>query len=96
MTDAWELADCAGTTEIRWVIAGALRVADGRAEIDALDGAGTVVLTWPADRPWAVVERQLDDPMLSGVWGERLHRLDIDVTGLGPVGTLELTIEELR
>ena len=30
----------------------------------------------------------LDDPMLSDVWGDRLTRLDIDVTALGPIGTL--------
>ncbi|MFI5916737.1 heparinase II/III family protein [Dactylosporangium sp. NPDC051541] len=96
VVDVWELAGGGGTTEIRWMIAGSVRAEDGRAEIDALDGAGTVVLTWSPAAPCAVVRRDLDDPMLSDVWGERLHRLDIDVTGLGPVGTLELTIEELR
>ncbi|GAA3452073.1 heparinase II/III-family protein [Dactylosporangium matsuzakiense] len=94
VTDTWHLAGRAGGTEIRWMIAGTLRVDDGRAEIDALDGAGTVVLTWPARHPWAVVVRELNDPMLSDVWGERLTRLDITVAE--PVGTLELSIEELR
>jgi hypothetical protein len=96
VTDTWGLAGTGGTTEIRWMIAGAVRVSDGRAEVDALDGAGTVALTWAPAVPCRLVTRELDDPMLSGVWGDRLTRLDIDVTRLGPVGTLELSIEELR
>ncbi len=32
--------------------------------------------------------------MLSDVWGDRLTRLEIDVTALGPVGTLDLTVKE--
>ncbi|MEU7867803.1 heparinase II/III family protein [Dactylosporangium sp. NPDC049140] len=96
VTDAWELAGGGGTTEIRWMAAGVVRLAEGRAEVDALDGAGTVALTWTPAVPCAAVVRELDDPMLSGVWGARLTRLDIDVSGLGPAGTLELTIEELR
>ena len=34
------------------------------------------------------------DLLLTDVWGEWLTRLDIDVTDLGPVGTLELTVKE--
>ena len=83
------------------VVAGDVTVSPGRAE------AGGVVVTWSpaANRhregtwtvpPCTVVVRELDDPMLSDVWGERLTRLDIDVTALGPVGTLELTVKETR
>jgi hypothetical protein len=32
--------------------------------------------------------------MLSDVWGERLTRIDIDVTASGSVGTFVLTVEE--
>ncbi|GAA0474912.1 heparinase [Actinoplanes capillaceus] len=46
--------------------------------------------------PCTIVVRELDDPVLSDVWGDRLTRLDIDVTALGPVGTLELTVKETR
>jgi hypothetical protein len=31
--------------------------------------------------------------MLADVWGNRLTRLEIDVTGLGPHGTLVWTLE---
>jgi hypothetical protein len=34
--------------------------------------------------------------VLRDVWGDRLTRLDIDVTGGGPAGTLDLTIKEQR
>jgi hypothetical protein len=34
--------------------------------------------------------------MLRDVWGDRLTRLEIDVTALGPAGALDLTVEELR
>ncbi|SDT28879.1 heparinase II/III domain-containing protein [Actinoplanes derwentensis] len=46
----------------------------------------------PDGLPYSIVVKELDDPMLSGVWGSRLTRLDIDVTSLGPVGTYELSV----
>jgi hypothetical protein len=36
--------------------------------------------------------RTLDDPLLNDVWGERLTRLELDVSALGPIGTLVWTI----
>jgi hypothetical protein len=38
--------------------------------------------------------RELDDPMLTDVWGWRLTRVEIDVTAIGPMGTLIMTITE--
>lgn len=104
VTDSWEL-DPAGEpaagpdppTRIHLLLAGRVRVGAGHAEIAALDGAGMAVLSWrPADAPGAVTVRELEDPMLRDVWGDRLTRLEIDVTGLGPVGTIEVTLEERR
>jgi hypothetical protein len=95
VTDEWVLEPGGGGTQLRYLAAGTVRLSPGRAEIDALDGAGTVALTWTPDAPCAATVRELDDPMLRDVWGERLTRLDIDVTGLGPAGTFELSIEEL-
>lgn len=111
--DAWELSaapapapaqnpssapdDPADRSRINLIAAGEVRLGVGRAEITALDGVGTVCLTWnPADAPCTSTVRVLDDPMLTAVWGDRLTRLEIDVTALGPVGALELTVEELR
>lgn len=98
VTDAWEL-DPAGPhagTGIHLVLAGRVRLGDGRAEVDALDDAGTVALTWRPGAPCATTVRELDDRMLRDVWGARLTRLDIDLSAIGPIGSLELTIEELR
>jgi hypothetical protein len=69
----------------------------GRAEIAALDDAVTVCVTWtPADAPGAAAVRELDHSILTAVWGDRLIRLEADVTASGPVGGLDLTVEELR
>ena len=96
VTDAWELADAGDArTHLHLLVAGYLVVGPGRAEVTALDGAGGVVLTWdPAAAPGAATVRELDDSMLSDVWGHRLTRLAIDVTAVGRVGTFTLTVEE--
>lgn len=96
VTDRWELAPVptmeSGST-VRWLVAGDVTVAPGRAQIGALEGAGTVVLTWEPAVPCAITVRDLDDPMLSDVWTDHLTRLDLDVCALGPAGTLVVRIE---
>jgi heparinase II/III-like protein len=95
--DAWDLDPDGGVgapTTVRLLVAGGVALGRGRADIAAIDGAGTVSLMWAPDAPCTIVERKLDDPMLSDVWGDRLTRLDIDVTELGPQATLTLTVEE--
>lgn len=97
--DSWQLdpGHNDAPTRLHLVVAGEVSLGRGRAEVAALDGAGTVCVAWdPADAPCTATARDLDDPMLRDVWGDRLTRLEIDVTALTPVGTLELTVEELR
>ena len=97
--DSWELADIEsdGPSRIHLVVAGEVRLGAGYADITALEDAGTVRLRWqPATAPCTATVRELDDPMLREVWGQRLTRLELDVTALTPVGTLELIVEELR
>jgi hypothetical protein len=95
--DQWELdPDGAGPTRIHLVVAGAVRVGDGQAEVTALDGAGTLPLSWSPPAPVTTTVRELDDPLLSSGWGDRLTRLEIDVSGLGPIATLDLTVKEPR
>jgi hypothetical protein len=96
VTDRWELTPLPtqeGRTTVRWLVAGDVTVEPGRAEIKALEGAGTVVLTWEPAAPCAITVRDLDDPMLSDVWTDRLTRLDLDVSALGPAGTLVVRVE---
>jgi len=95
--DSWELdpGGSAGPTLIHLVVAGRVSAGDGHARIVALDGAGVVELAWePAGAPVAVTVRKLNDPLLRDVWGDRLTRLDIDVTALGPIGSLDLSVKE--
>ncbi|MCK0117778.1 heparinase II/III-family protein [Isoptericola sp. S6320L] len=80
--DAWDLdtPDDGGTT-VRFLLAGDVDLDTARAVVRPLDGAPPVELHWPAEVPASLIRRELDDPMLSGVWGARLTRLDLDVTG---------------
>lgn len=94
--DQWELAPAGHPpTVINLVIAGAVRrLGPGHAVITALDGAGELRLSWSPPAPCRATVRELDDPLLSDVWGDRLTRLEIDVSGLGSIGTLDLTVKE--
>jgi hypothetical protein len=99
VSDSWNLdaATDSAPTRVQFVVAGQVRPAADRIEVDALDDAGTVVLTWqPADVAGAVTVRELTDPMLTEAWGDRLTRLEFDVTAAGGAGTFVLTVEELR
>src|SRR5690606_41769281 len=61
--------------------AGSWPLVDGSCAREPIAGAPPIVIEWdPA--PARLVERPLEDPMLTRSWGERLTRLDIDVTGL--------------
>jgi hypothetical protein len=101
--DSWQLeleSDPAQDVQpswTHWIVAGQVSLAPGHADITALDGAGTVRVTWfPEHAPCGTTVRDLSDPLLREVWGARLTRLEIDVTALGPAGAVELTVEELR
>jgi hypothetical protein len=93
VTDRWELAPggAGERTRIHWLVNGDVELHQGRAVIHT--GAGSVWLAWhPADAPAATTVKELDDPMLTGVWGERLTRVEIDVTAIGDAGELVSTI----
>ena len=99
VTDEWRLtgaADAGAETSVHLLLAGSVRTSAGAAEVDALGGAGTALLTWETAVPCVATERLLDDPMLADVWGGRLTLLALDVSGLGASGTLRLTVEERR
>ncbi len=97
VTDAWQLSGPGDEpTTVHLLLAGEVRTSRGRAEVDALGGVGTAVLTWEPAVPCAATPRTLDDPMLADVWGDHLTLLALDVSGLGATGTLRLTVDELR
>jgi len=99
ITDRWELDDNddGERTRLHWLVAGTVELGRGRAVIrpDAPTGGHSVTLAWePADAPVTTTVRELDDPMLTDVWGWRLTRVEIDVTAIGAAGALELTITD--
>ena len=55
-----------------------------------LDGARPTRLRWPADIDASLEVRDLDDPMLTAVWGPRLTRLALPLASLTQ---LRLTVE---
>jgi hypothetical protein len=75
--DAWEQR---ATASVRMLLAGDVRLEKASARVVPLDGACPVRISWPGDVAGALVTRDLDDPMLTDVWGRRLTRLDLDVT----------------
>ncbi|MEV6798394.1 heparinase II/III family protein [Micromonospora rifamycinica] len=97
VTDAWELAPAAPVAPTRFhlLVAGDVRLGKGRAAITARHGAGRLTLTWqPASAPATATVRPLDDPMLAGVWGRTLTRLEIDLGAATATGAFVLTVEE--
>lgn len=79
-----------GRTEVRMLLAGDVRRDAASVVVTPLDGAPPLRVSWPHDVAAALVVRELDDPMLADVWGERLTRLDLDVT---PRNSVVVTIE---
>ncbi|AXG82304.1 heparinase [Streptomyces paludis] len=66
-----------GTLGLSHVIAGDVRLHEGRAVV-ATAGGGALQLTWDAALLTAVLEEQpLEDPLLRRSWGERLTRLTL-------------------
>jgi hypothetical protein len=96
--DVWTLTtvpDHAPTT-VHYLLAGHVESpAPGRVVVRPLDGARVALITWdPRRATGALTGRTLDDPMLSGVWGEALTRLDLQVPD-DPQSSLTLTLEVL-
>lgn len=84
--DSWQLepwrAEAAEpATSVQFLIAGEVLVSPGRIDVRPLAGATPLRLEWPVDIPVSSCLRPLDDPMLSTVWGDRLTRIELDVTG---------------
>lgn len=92
--DAWDLPPWGGdgaepATTLHLLLAGDVEVVPQGARVKPLDGATPVLVSW-GDLPARTRVRTLDDPMLSDVWGERLTRVELDVTGLT---TARVTVE---
>lgn len=81
VSDEWRSAPSSGSsTHLNLVIAGAVTSIDDGVRVTPLDGATPVVIRWPTGIRPALTVRRLDDPMLSDVWGDRLTRIELDVS----------------
>ena len=89
-----EGVDAAMPTQVRMLLAGEVRREPASSVlVTPLDGATPVRISWPDGVAATLVVRDLDDPMLAGVWGARLTRLDLDVTARDDVTvTVELDL----
>jgi len=67
-------------TVVRMLAAGTVTLHAGGAVVVPLDGATPVRIRWPEEVPALLEVRELDDPMLSDVWGSRLTRIELDVS----------------
>ncbi|KJL40179.1 heparinase II/III domain-containing protein [Microbacterium trichothecenolyticum] len=80
-------------TQVRMLLAGDVRRDAASVTVTPLDGATPVRISWPEGVEASLVVRELDDPVLSSVWGARLTRLDLDVTTAESVAvTVELDL----
>jgi hypothetical protein len=107
ITDAWDLEgqahDDEPATSVHLVVAGEVSLQKGAAVVTPLNGATPVRIGWPETVAAGRTVRELDDPMLTAVWGERLTRLELTVTGrdaivvtVEPQPTQQPTPEEHR
>ncbi|MDR3107159.1 MAG: heparinase II/III-family protein [Bifidobacteriaceae bacterium] len=82
IADSWRWRDHQrAKVELRLLLAGEVTAAAaGQALVTTLAGAG-FVLAWPADWGFRLVERRLDDPAHSQVWGSHLTQLRLDAGG---------------
>ncbi|BAJ75052.1 hypothetical protein MTES_2088 [Microbacterium testaceum StLB037] len=91
--DSWSFADGIPTgedTRLHLLVAGDVTLESGGARVIPRDGARPVRVRWPSDIAAAVEVRDLDDPMLTEVWGERLTRLALP---LASRTQLQVTVE---
>jgi hypothetical protein len=95
--DAWAFADDRERPAscVRVLLAGSVAQDDSGLVVRALDGAGSVRVRWSGDVAGAGLEvRELDDPMLSDVWGAAVTRLTLTLTH-GVTGEAVVTFEEV-
>jgi len=91
--DSWAFADETPTrddTRLHLLIAGDVQLESGGARVTPLAGARAVRLRWPSDVAATAQVRDLDDPMLTEVWGGRLTRLALP---LASRTQLQVTVE---
>ncbi len=81
VTDEWRGAPSSyEPTRLNLVVAGAVTPLVDGIRVAPLEGATPVVIRWPTGIRPVLTVRLLDDPMMTDVWGERLTRVELDVS----------------
>ncbi|MFG6503056.1 heparinase II/III family protein [Microbacterium sp. P05] len=73
------------TTAVRMLLAGRVRQDGDSVVVTPLEDAPPVRVRWPAGLVARLERRDLDDPMLSEVWGADFTRLELQTEGRGEV-----------
>ncbi|TXK42496.1 heparinase II/III family protein [Nonomuraea sp. C10] len=81
--DAWRFTGDGEPSALRFLLAGEVRQdGPGEVEVRPPGGGRAAVLTWDPERAaGSLTVRELDDPMLTAVWGDRLTRLELALPG---------------
>ncbi|MFD0342206.1 heparinase [Streptomyces sp. NPDC127117] len=82
--DRWEGGGA--SVALHHVLAGHVELGDGRATVTAPDGKRLVMHWNPQVAVASVVRRDLDDPLLTGSWGDHLTRITLTVRCPGAQG----------
>jgi hypothetical protein len=90
ITDEWRLT-AERPSVLHYVLAGEVTAVPGGVLVRSL-GGHLVHLGLPDGVPADLTPRELTDPVLRDIWGERITRLDLTVTA--PAGTLTIRITE--
>ncbi|GGP07048.1 heparinase II/III family protein [Nonomuraea glycinis] len=92
--DAWSFdGDGASPSFLHFLLAGRVELASGQVVVRPLEGARDVLVSWdPELATGSLTVRELDDPMLSSVWGERLTRLELRLPDTAR-GALQVQVE---
>ena len=78
--DSWSFSTAPeGPTVVRMLVAGTVALRPGGARVIAPEGARPVRLGWPAGVAATLLRRELDDPLLTDVWGDAITRIDLTV-----------------
>ncbi|MGS2648875.1 hypothetical protein [Streptosporangium sp. LJ11] len=92
--DSWAFTDAGPPSEVRFLLSGRVRQeAPGQVTIRPPGGGRAAVLSWdPEHAAGSLTERELDDPLLVAVWGDRLTRLRLELPGTAS-GSLLVRVE---
>ena len=91
--DAWRIPDGPGADTFRLLVAGEVALGEDGAVVTPIGPARRLRIGWPSGTVARLVVRELDDPMLTSVWGDRLTRIDLDVSDRDEL-TVAFTQEE--